>query len=139
MGIDDALMDSNFPSFTISKVELEGISKILKSRRVTDLQSVVIEDTVCNEFKPTLHLNMMSVEGVGMKAGSSSSGICQTAENVEINNTSECERDFRQNYLSNFRQNNLEFGQHNNLQKVSHNKSWFMGSGQQNEWETGES
>ena len=42
MGIDPALMDSHFPSFTISRVEFEGIDRMLKSGRVNDLCRVVI-------------------------------------------------------------------------------------------------
>ena len=129
MGIDAALMDIHFPSFTISRVEFEGISNMLKSGRVMNLYRVVIEDSVCDEIKPTLNLNMMKVEEVAEKAAPSASAMCKPANDVLVSNmisgTHDCECDVlgKYDYKINFRQNNL--------QNYCYNKSEIMESGQQ--------
>ena len=44
MGIDPELYNSNYPTFSISRVEFEGISKMIQSGKVANLHRVVMEE-----------------------------------------------------------------------------------------------
>ena len=86
MGINPELYDSNYPSFSISKAEFEGISKMLQSGNVANLHRVVIEgkpelENSANTSEPiSANIHMMSLKGVTQSAaGVSGSALSVSA------------------------------------------------------------